>query len=121
MGTGILTMGPATMPPGTCFICACTPVDETKEDHPILPFIWPEGMDINWGETPYICMTCVGLMADMIDRPSAETVQKVFKGAKAQKTHNETLMAANKELQELVKGLLEGKDVTERAKELVNV
>lgn len=119
MGSSLLRLGPATMPPGSCFICSTSPVDEDDENHPIMPFIYPEGMDINWGETPYICMTCVGIMADLIGRPETKKVDAVLRGVKMQKKHNEKLVAENKELRSLMEGLLAGQDVRKKAQELM--
>lgn len=113
-------VGGATKPPATCMFCATNPVDEMKENKPPLPFIEAVGMDINWGETPYICWTCAGLIADLVDRPDAEKIKAVLRGAKLQKGHNEKLVKENEELRGLMKGLLEGAEVTERAKELMS-
>lgn len=116
MGSALLKLGGANLPPNRCMFCACAPVDSAKN---IMPMVTCEGMDINWGETPYICMTCCGIIADLIGRPDEITVKKVYKGAKAQKEHNEKLVKENNKLTELVEGLIEGKDVMDKAKELV--
>lgn len=120
MGSGILKLGPATMPPACCFICAGTPVDEDDESHPLLPFVYPEGMDINWGETPYMCWTCVGLMADLIGRPDAEKIKAAVRGARLMKKHNERLVSQNDELKASLKAVLEGSEASEKAKELIS-
>lgn len=116
MGSALLRLGPASLPPGDCFICSSRPVDEHGEPY---EFVYPEGMDINWGETPYICRDCCGIIADLIGRPDEEKIKAAVRGARLQKKHNEKLVDQNEELTKLMKGLLEGADVTERAKELM--
>lgn len=116
MGSALLRLGPATNPPGDCFICSCRPVDEKGE---LYEFVYVEGMDINWGETPYICWDCAGIIADLIGRPEAEKIKAVLRGAKLQKKHNGKLVKENEELRAAVTGLLEGAEMTEKAKELM--
>lgn len=96
--------------------CACTPVDESKR---IMKMVTCGGMDINWGETPYICMICCGIIADLIGRPSEGTVKAGVRGARLQKKHNERLVAENEKLREVVGGLVDGQDMIETAKELM--
>jgi hypothetical protein len=117
MGSAILRLGPASNPPGDCFICSCRPVDEEGE---LREFIYPEGMDINWGETPYICWDCAGIMADLIGRPDAEKIKAVLRGARLQKKHNTKLLAENEELRTSLQALLDGREASEKAKELMS-
>lgn len=116
MGSALLRLGPASLPPGDCFICSSRPVDEKGDPR---EFVYPEGMDINWGEVPYICWDCCGIIADLIGRPDAEKIKAVLRGAKLQKKHNGKLLAENKELREAVQGLINGSEDLEKAKELM--
>ena len=116
MGSALLKLGPATMPPGDCFICSCKPVDEEGRPR---EFVYPEGMDINWGEVPYICWDCAGIIADLVGRPDAEKIRAVVRGARLQKKHNVKLGAENEELRAAVTALLEGRDASEKAKEMM--
>lgn len=119
MSSSILELGGANLPPNCCLLCAGAPIDETKDDHPMYPFIVAVGMDVNWGESVYICWLCAGIIADLVDRPSAEKFAAVLRGAKLQKKHNEKLVKVNEELRQVVRGMLDGAEVTEKAKELM--
>jgi hypothetical protein len=117
MGSALLKLEGPTLPPQRCMFCACTPVDEHKR---ILKMVTCEGMDINWGETPYICMICCGIIADLIGRPSEEVVKAGVRGARLQKKHNEKLVARNEELEKVIRGLVDGQNMIEEAKELMS-
>jgi len=72
-------------PKQTCTACGCTPQDETDANHPPLDMAVALGIDINWGESLCLCQSCIGHLADLIERPSAVEVQKVKKQAIFQK------------------------------------
>lgn len=110
-------VGGPSKPPATCMFCASNPRDDEGNS---LPMVEAVGMDINWGETPYICWTCCGLIADLVDRPESAKVEAVFRGAKLQKKHNEKLVKQNDELRKVTEGLVEGKDMMDKAKELLD-
>jgi hypothetical protein len=110
-----LVEGP-TLPPGTCMFCATNPTEGGKP----LPMVTAVGMDINWGETPYICWTCCGIIADLVDRPDRAKVEAVLRGAKLQKGHNKKLIDENEQMKRLMKGLMDGQDVFDEAKELLS-
>lgn len=107
----------AALPPQTCMFCATNPRDQHGKP---LPFVTAVGMDINWGETPYICSTCCGIICDLVDRPDVEKVKAVLRGAKLQKKHNKKLSEENEELRKSLKAVLDGEEATEKAKELLN-
>src|SRR5215472_13361304 len=50
-----------TLPPGTCMKCGRgnTPDGDTGEIGPFLDM----GLEYNWGDSGYLCMDCVGLIA----------------------------------------------------------
>lgn len=95
--------------PGCCLFCGSTPVDETKEDHPPLPAVHAAGFDVNWGDEVYICWTCAGIIADLLDRPSRKKVQAVYDGMKLQKKENGKVVKRNEKLQSQVDRLLAGR------------
>jgi hypothetical protein len=51
--------------PGTCFHCGGSPTVDDEVQHPIIEF---QGIDINWGDTPYLCAECVGILCDLVGR-----------------------------------------------------
>lgn len=50
-----------TLPPATCMKCGCgnVPDGDSGEIGPFLDL----GLEYNWGDSGYLCMKCVGLMA----------------------------------------------------------
>lgn len=107
--------------PGRCLICACTPLDETKENRPPLPAVHAEGIDVNWGDAVYICWTCAGVVADLVGRPSEDTVRTVVRGARLQKKENEKVRARNEEVEGLLRSMVEGDEARTAAREAVNL
>lgn len=105
--------------PGCCTLCGCAPVDETTADRKPLPAIHVVGADVNWGDHIYICWVCVGLMADMADRPSEEKVQKVISQAKFQKKRADKAEKKYDALKTRVDQILAGKKAVKAVKEEV--
>jgi hypothetical protein len=66
-----------TQVPATCLLCHNSPVDETREDRRPLPAVFAPGLDVNWGESVYICAGCAGLIADLIGRRSGADFEKI--------------------------------------------
>jgi hypothetical protein len=115
MGSALLKLDGPTLPPQHCMFCGSTP----SRDGRVLEMVTCEGMDINWGETPYICWDCCGIISDLIGRPSEEIVKAGVRGARLQKKHNERLVAENEKLKAVIGGLIDGADMIEEAKELM--
>lgn len=94
---------------GTCLICRCMPVDETKESRPPLPMIRAHGVDVNWGEDLNICMVCAGVMADLLGRPDEVKVQRVQRELTSLRDEHETLTHQHSRLEERVARMLDGR------------
>jgi len=91
--------------PATCLFCGCTPTDENGQP---LPAVTDSTIDVNWGDSVYVCWTCAGLIADLIDRPDASLVEQMkgrvkFEKARADKATAE-LAKAKKRLDAIVQG-----------------
>lgn len=91
--------------PGVCMFCYGNP---PGDDGNPMPCITAEGVDYDWGETPYICQECASVIADLIDRvDDAE-----FKSVDEELTHTriqlEELKAEHEALVERVKQMLAG-------------
>ena len=75
------------------------------------------GIDINWGESLMICQSCIGHLADLIERPSAVEVEKVRKQAVFQKKRADKAEKKMEEQQGLIDKIKAG---SKAAKELKN-
>lgn len=51
--------------PHTCVGCGMNPMDD---DGHYKPAIWAEGVDIDWGNTLYICADCADIISDLNGR-----------------------------------------------------
>lgn len=87
--------------PQACVLCANNPVDEQtgqQQEHVFAP-----GVDINWGDSVYICRSCCHIIADLIGRVTVDGFDQL-------QTENEELKGNLEELQEK----------HERAKQFIN-
>lgn len=77
-----------TLPPGTCMKCGCgnVPDSETGEIGPFLDL----GLEYNWGDSGYLCMDCVALMAATANWISPDTAKELRREIKRleQKLHD---------------------------------
>lgn len=69
-----------TLPPGTCMKCGRgnTPDGNTGEIGPFLDM----GLEYNWGDSGYLCMDCVGLMAVIAGWIAPDTEKELRKQIK---------------------------------------
>lgn len=56
--------------PQSCVLCANNPVDDVTGEQQ--PAIFAPGVDVNWGDSVYICASCVNIMADLFGRVDEE-------------------------------------------------
>lgn len=86
--------------PQACVLCANNPVDEVtgeQQEH-----IFAPGVDVNWGDSVYICNSCGQIIADLLGRVTTVGFDK--------------LKGENEELKEELEGL---KVEHEKAKKLL--
>lgn len=81
--------------PQACCLCANNPVDEATGEQQ--PAIFAPGVDFNWGDSAYICWSCVGIIADLADRVPIEKYKKVLEAHKRLKDKYEALQEAHAE------------------------
>lgn len=61
--------------PQACVLCANNPVDEItgqQQEH-----IFAPGVDVNWGDSVYICNSCGQIIADLLGRATVEGFDKL--------------------------------------------
>lgn len=80
--------------PNACVLCANNPVDEITGEQ--LEHVFAPGVDVNWGNSVYICDSCCQIIADLKGRVTVAGFDKL-------KEENKELSKANVDL----KGKLE--------------
>jgi len=110
-----IIMTPSVKSP--CIFCNCVPHDDTKENRPPLDMFHARGVDVNWGEDANICQICAGVMADMMDRPSAEAHEKLYKQARQSADKYNELLAKYEAQSERIRTILAGRKATKEQKE----
>lgn len=103
---------------GTCIICNCAPVDETKEDRPQLPMFHAVGVDVNWGEDCNICQICAGVMADMLGRASEIEVARLSKAHQALVEEHDAQDELFSKYRARVRELVDGKKAHKQLREM---
>jgi hypothetical protein len=100
--------------PGTCFHCGGSPTVDDEIQHPIIEF---QGIDINWGDTPYLCAECVGILCDLVGRVTVREHGDVLAERDQLSKELETLQEEHQELNSRVSRMLDGAKAKREAKE----
>lgn len=87
--------------PGTCFHCGGSGVEQ---DH-IIEF---QGIDINWGDTPYLCGECIEILCTIVGRVSEDEHKEVVAERDALSDQLTALGEQHEELKGRVKKMLDG-------------
>lgn len=102
--------------PGTCMACGNSGLVDGEIQHPIVEM---QGIDINWGDTPYLCAECVNVVCDLAER----VTQKDHEDVIAERDHlSEQLTQLQEEhqsLQNRVTRMLDGRKAIKEQKEAV--
>src|SRR6266571_3292992 len=61
--------------PHHCVICGSNPMDEITGEQQ--EAIFAPGVDVNWGDSVYLCKSCVEIMADLFGRVTKEGFDKL--------------------------------------------
>lgn len=61
--------------PQACVLCANNPVDEATGEQQ--EAIFAPGVDVNWGDSVYICDSCCQIIADLKGRVTTEGFDKL--------------------------------------------
>jgi hypothetical protein len=99
-----------------CLLCNCRPVNEDSREREVLPMIHHVGGDVNWGEQVNICMVCAGVIADLLDRPDKDKVEKLKEAHTNLKSEHAELVAEHEkqklQIDKYVKGRKAEKELT---------
>lgn len=102
--------------PNTCLTCSCNP---TNPDGSQMMAVFAEGVDVDWGNSVYICMECADLVADLIGRVPREFSDKTEAELEALKVEHTELIEAHEAQEALIQKIRDGgaaqKTLRERA------
>lgn len=96
--------------PHACVLCANNPADENTGEQ--LPAIFAPGVDVDWGSSVYICYSCAGIIADLIDRPDGIAEKYMA----LEKKHKQ-LKADHDKAKDLLDRIAEGRAAVKQAKQ----
>ena len=100
--------------PNACAICAGNPIDEDGSQRPA---IFAEGVDIDWGNSLYICLDCANIIASLVHRPDGEYVEQLEAKHEALMEAHVTLEREHEELQGELDKIREGSSALKRVRE----
>lgn len=61
--------------PNACVLCASNPVDEITGEQ--LEHVFAPGVDVDWGNSVYICNGCAHIISDLMGRSTVEGFDKL--------------------------------------------
>jgi hypothetical protein len=91
--------------PYTCVCCGQGPTDNEGNQRET---IFAEGVDINWGDSVYICADCTQLIADLAGRVTREGFDRLQSAFEELNDRHEALLEKYEEQEELLDKIREG-------------
>lgn len=101
--------------PGVCALCAGNPIDEITNEQQ--QAIFAEGVDIDWGNSLYICLSCAHIIANLIDRATQEGFDKLAAEREDLKEQLDNLQAEYDEMKEVVATIRAGAAASKKLRE----
>jgi hypothetical protein len=102
--------------PAVCMHCGSSGVNE-EVDEPKIELV---GIDINWGDTPYLCGECVKMICDLADRKTQREFNGLSQELQEARDTIEELEDKNETLQAKVDKILEGSRAKKELREAVS-
>lgn len=103
--------------PHACVLCAGNPVDELTGKQK--DAVFAPGVDVNWGNSVYICEECVDVIAELFGRVSEEDHSLLLVKHADLAAEFEKLQATNERLENLLKKAVEGKRAEDKIRKRV--
>jgi hypothetical protein len=100
--------------PHACVMCSNNPVDEVTGQQQ--DAIFAPGVDVNWGDSVYICKSCVEIMSDLFDRVSFEEHRKLKEEYEDLKEEHEDLLEVSEKDKEVLARIRDGKQALTEVK-----
>lgn len=99
--------------PYKCTSCGGTPRDEEGNN---LPACFVEGVDVNWGDSLYICDSCVRVMGQLIGMETVENSEKLRRKLSEVETELKQEKDLHEELKDRVDRMIDGKKAVQEVK-----
>ena len=93
--------------PNSCVLCANNPVDEVSGEQQ--DAIFAPGVDVNWGDSVYICKSCGEIIADLLGRVPKSGFDKLQERHEQLKEKHEKLVRQHARARELLDRVKDGK------------
>jgi|SRR5450755_2614311 len=91
--------------PCTCLLCGTTPMED---DGTLKRAIFAEGVDVDWGNSVYICWECGELIADLVGRVTRFGFDALTEKYEALKEVHADLVTRHEQQEVLVDKIREG-------------
>ena len=85
--------------PNCCTICGGNPIDDDGDQREA---IFAEGVDIDWGNSLYICWDCANIIASLVGRATKEGFDRLEVENEELQDKYDKLLEEHEEQQELV-------------------
>lgn len=99
--------------PHTCLLCGQGP---TSNDGATRDVIFAEGVDVDWGNSVYICWECAELIADLVKRVTREGFDKLEATHEALTTEHAELLGKYTEQEETLDTIRRGSAAVKKVK-----
>lgn len=110
MGLVLITGMP--LEPHSCVCCGGGPRDADNE---IVEAVFAEGVDINWGDSVYICKVCSQVIAELWGFTSPDDTEKLKATIKSLEDYEERFNNLNEKVRKMLEGARARKDVKDSA------
>lgn len=100
--------------PHSCILCANNPVDETTGQQQ--EAIFAPGVDVNFGDSVYICAACADIISDLRGRVPKRSFEELEKLHKDLIEANESLQEKYDRAEGLLKRIKDGKKAVQEAR-----
>lgn len=101
--------------PSCCTLCGGNPIDESTGEQ--IKAIYASGVDIDWGNSVYICWECGHLIADLVGRSTKEGFDKLLEENDEWREKYEKLLELYEADQALVAKIREGSSAIKQVRE----
>lgn len=99
--------------PGHCVACGGNPIDIDGNPQIAVDL----DVDVNWGDSAYLCVECINLIADLIERPSKKKIQKIVDQNKFLSRRNKEIAKELEDAQKLIARIKDGQAAIREVKE----